>query len=353
MDERAIKEVLRDVFGAGMKTKTINGWVSIRCPLARWRHQKRNDANASAGVKINDSGTSVFNCYACHSKFPFHRLIQVYGEYTGEDFDDLVEELESEAYLGSRTLPTWDETRQTDEENILTPLKDSVYMDLYDSAAGHPYLRKRGISDETARRLQLLYDPEDPADGFPRILFPIRGPDGELYGFSGRDVTGKAKLKVRDYQGLNKRLCVLGAHLVNNKDVDKVILVEGLFDYANAWECGQPAVAVMHSTLTPAQATILREIGKPTYLFYDNPDIDAAGADGVEIAGRQLTGYVPTMRVRYPKIWIEDPEEREGGHWLKDPGDMMPEDFERMISDARLFHPRSRHADNQKRQRTD
>lgn len=351
MDERAIKEVLRDVFGAGMKTKTINGWVSIRCPLAQWRHQKRNDTNASAGVKINDSGTSVFNCYACHSKFPFHRLIEVYGDYTGEDYDALVEELESEAYLGSRSLPTWDETREVDEEEVLTPLKDAIYMDLYDSAAGHPYLRKRGISDATARKLELLFDPEDPEDGHPRILFPVRGPDGELYGFSGRDVSGKAKLKVRDYSGLKKRLCVLGAHLVNRREVDKVILVEGLFDYANAWECGQPAAAVMHSSFTPAQAAIVRSIGKPTYLFYDNPDIDAAGADGVEIAGKMLTGYVPTMRVRYPKVWIEDPTEPDGGHWLKDPGEMVAADFEDMLADARLFHPRPRHADNTKTQR--
>lgn len=337
MDERAIKEVLRDVFGAGMKTKTINGWVSIRCPLARWRHQKGSDANASAGVKIDDNSTSVFNCMACHSKFPFHRLIEVYGEYTGEDFADLVEELESEAYLGSRTIPTWDETRLPDEEEELIPLKAEVYMDLYDSAAGHPYLRKRGISDATARKLELLFDPEDPADGHPRILFPTRGIDGELYGFSGRDVSGEAKLKVRDYHGFKKRLCVLGANHAAQKDVKNIAIVEGLFDYANAWECGQPAVAVMHSTLTAQQAAIIRDIGKPTYLFYDNPDIDAAGADGVKIAGRQLVGYVPVMRVRYPRVWIEDPKESDGGHWLKDPGEMEREDFEEMVRNARLF----------------
>lgn len=332
MDLDGITQIVADVFGPNTETKVINGWVSMRCPLAPWKHDTGADARPSSGISIQDNATSVFNCYTCHTKVPLQGLIKQYAEYTGEDLSSLVDELEDEAYLGPRTLPSWDATR-IDRDIPLVALDADLHLDLYDSAAGHPYLRKRGISDDTAEFLQLKYDPRD-SEGDARILFPVFGPGGEFYGFSGRAIRKDVRLKVRDYHGLPKAKCLLGAHLITQERPDKVIVVEGLFDYANAWQNGYPAVAVMHSTFTEFQARIIRDFSLPTYLMYDD---DKAGKDGVSIAGPQLIKYVPVMRVRYPKVWIEDPEEEGGGHWLKDPGECLADDFEAMITDARLF----------------
>ena len=329
MDADGINEVLRDVLG-NPQTKTINGWVSLNCPLARWTHETGKDSSASAGISINDHGTSIFNCFTCKVKGPLQHLIRKYGEYTGDNYSDLIEELEDEAYLGARTLPEWG--ARPGQEDPLVPLKKSVYLDLYEPAAGHPYLTKRGISKATARKLQLMVD-IDPSDGEERILFPVFGSDGELYGLSGRAIDKNARLKVRDYFGLKKARNLLGAHLIEQTKPDKLLIVEGLFDYANAWECGQPAVAVMHSTLTDPQAEMVRGFALPTYFFYDD---DVAGKSGVEVAGKLLYQYVPSMRVRYPKVWIED---ESGGHWLSDPGELERHEFEAMIADARLYFP--------------
>jgi len=319
MNADGINQVLREVFGEG--GKEINGWISIRCPLARWQaeHRHGRDTRESAGISINPTGTSIFNCFTCDNKAPFHAMLKRYADYTGEDLGDLIGEIEEESYLGPRVLPDWDTPRADDDE--LHALARELYLDLYDSAAGHPYLIERGISDETAGLLQLMIDPHDPADGAERILFPVFGPGGDLYGLTGRDVTGQARLKVRDYYGLKKAACLLGSHLIAQTKPDKILVVEGLFDYANGWECGQPAVAVMHSTMTEKQAAILKDFGLPVYLFYDN---DAAGEKGVKNAGTLIEKYVPVMKVKYPAD-------------CKDPGELQPEEFESMIRGARLF----------------
>ncbi len=340
MDADAIKDVLVDLGMRRSDLKIIHGWVSTKCPLARYTHQKGSDSAASAGVSIKDE--PVFNCFTCGNARPLHAMVSQYAEFTGEDFTTLIEELTEQAYLGPASLPSWDALKENNEENVLMPLNENMYMDLYESAVGHPYLEKRGISDETALKLELLFDPEDRVDkemgtpGVGRILFPVRGPEGELYGFAGRDVTGKSLIKARDYAGLKKANCVLGAHLVTQDRPSYVATMEGLFDYANAWEHGIPGCAVMHSNMTEAQADIFRSFGLPNYLFYDD---DEAGDKGVKAATLALIEYTPLMRIRYPEIWVENPREDGGGHYVKDPGELLAEDFDWMINDAQIIVP--------------
>lgn len=331
MTRDEIKDVLRDVFGRNFVMKDLGVWVSIKCPLSQWTHEKGADNSASAGVSVNDAGSSGFNCFTCKNAGPLSHMLRTYSEFSGEDLDDLIEEIEENDFLGPRSIPSYDQLREHHLTEIAMPIDEGLYMDLYDSAANHPYLRKRGISEATARKLELLYDPKDPADKEPRILFPVRGVDGLLYGFSGRATQGKAKLKVRDYFGLVKAQAVLGSHL--GVDARRVIAVEGLVDYAMCHEHGEAGCAVMHSNMTEWQAAIFKEMGKPTYLMYDD---DKAGQEGNQIASRLLSGHVPLFRTYYPRVQIEDDTE-EGWHWLKDPGETLPEELLAMIEQARLL----------------
>lgn len=330
MDRASIKTILRDVFGRNFYMEDIGPWVSIRCVLAPWTHQKRKDTSPSAGVSVNEKDTSVFNCFSCGQPMPFHAMLKRYMDYSGEDLSGLIEELEEQAYLGPRTIPTWDSLKHSDQ--ILMPINEGIFIDLYDSACGHPYLQERGVENSTAERLELLFDPKDPADSEARILFPVRGPEGLLYGFSGRAINPNAKLKVRDYNGLPKASCVLGSHLVTKDNPDCIAVVEGLFDYACMHQQGYHGCAVMHSTMTPAQVEIIRGLSKPTYLFYDN---DLAGAKGSAMASKLLQNYVPTFVVNYPRVEIEDSSE-EGFHLVKDPGELIRDEIAFMIRKAQL-----------------
>lgn len=329
-----LNHLVTDVFGPNTDRKVINGWLSIRCPISQWTHEKGADTRASSGISIQDNATSVFNCYTCQTKVPLQELIRRYAEFSGEDLDALIAELEDEAYLGPRTIAKWGAPVIPQNLRPPTPINAELYMDLYDSAAGHRYLRKRGISDDTADFLELKVDPADPADGCERILFPVKGIEGLLYGFSGRDTTGRAKLKVRDYAGLEKAKCLLGAHLIEKERPQFICLVEGLFDYANMWQQGYPGLATMTSTLTKMQADLLKDIGLPVYFFFDD---DKAGDGAMKTAAEALRRHVPIMKVRYPEIWVEDETEEGGGHFVKDPGELLAEDIEAMLADAILY----------------
>ena len=282
---------------------------------------------------VLDGNIVTGNCFTCGNKSPISGLIARYARFTGDDFSDLIGELEDEEYLGPTSLPSWDDAK-SHERVELPALDPDIYLGLYESAADHPYLLNRGVGAEAAELLGLLVDPSDPRDGEERILFPVHGIDGTLHGFSGRATNKAAKLKVRDYYGLPKARCLLGAHLINPAVHRYVLAVEGLVDYARTWHNGFPAVALMHSSVTPDQARLLRTLGLPTYGFTDDDD---AGRKGSAALGEALRGYQPALKVRYPKVWIVDPEEDGGGHWLKDPGELEPEEVQAMIDDARLL----------------
>lgn len=349
MDRETIKEIVRDVWGGDTAMRDVGDWVSMQCPLAFWTHEKGHDNTPSFGIHVEDDGVSLSNCFTCGTKGPLHYILRRYAEYTGEDLDGLINEIEKEEFLGPRTLKDWESTKRARMENLIMPIDEGIYMDLYPPAHNHPYVKARGISSTTAKKLELLYDPGDTnSDRQKRILFPVRGPDGLLYGFSGRAIHKSAQLKVRDLYGLKKAHCVLGAHLAVQDSHKYVLAVEGLFDYARTWECGQPGCAVMHSTMTDAQADIFKDIGKKVYTFYDN---DLAGKKGIKTAGKQLGKYLTVLNVNYPKIWIDSPKEPGGGHFLKDPGEMLPEEFEEMISKASLYvdePPRRRYISRQR-----
>lgn len=327
MDRVSVRELVRDVMGPNTPMIDTDNWVSIPCPLAPWTHEKRRDGNPSAGISVRENDASIFNCFTCHRKGPVPWLLRLLTERTGEDYGPMADSIEQGEFFGGH-VPEWGEMRT--EDSLPEPINKEEYFDLYDPAAGHPYLRERGITTWAANECELLFDPGD--GGEPRILFPVYGYDKKLYGFSGRAIHKTAKLKVKDYYGLPKKRLLLGSHLLRG-DEKYVMLVEGIVDYARMVGHGFPAMAFMSSTLTEWQAEILIDIGLPAYFFHDD---DKAGREARDNAKELLCRHIPVMKVRYPKdCTIETPE----GDLRppEDPAELTAEQAQAMVDDARLL----------------
>lgn len=302
MDRDAIKEVLREVLGPNTELVDHPHWVGLRCPFAPWKHASGRDSSPSAGVSVKDGDTSIFNCYTCGTRGSLPTILKRLETYTGESYKALRTEIEDGEFLGGK-LPEWGASVK--QSTKLRPLGPE-YLDLYDSAKGHWYLKKRGINDRTVELLDLQVDPED-SQMEERIIFPVFDRQRNLYGFSGRATSKTAELKVRDYHGLAKAKLLLGEQLIEASD-PYVVVVEGLFDVAKMVQYGYPVVGTMHAGLTEYQRARLLDIGKVVVLMFDN---DEAGERATEDVAKALAGKIPVQAVRYKmgkqKIAAKDP----------------------------------------------
>jgi len=330
VDREGIHEFIHGTLCQSM-VKDEGEWVMTNCPLSAYLHEGGTDNNASFGIKVNPHDSSVFHCFTCKAKGVLKTLLEDLGEYTGEDYSEEISSIDRDEDLNA-TLPIWDKrtTYNSKYKKLGEPISED-YLDLYESAKGHPYLVERGIQDWVVDQLGLCVDPDD--HGVERILFPVFSIIGGFYGYTSR-ATGDAKPKVRDYFGLPKKNLLLGAHLINRQEYNYVVLVEGLFDYANLYQLGAPVVAALHSSITSEQAAILKDMRVSVYTMFDD---DKAGRMGRSTVKDRLALHIPLMKVQYPKENTIRDKKTGNMRPPEDPGELALEQYYNMIDDARLL----------------
>jgi hypothetical protein len=336
------------------RSSTAN-WINYQCPFAPWKHASKRDRTASFGIRVDDRAHSHYWCFACKSKGEFHTLAWELGQLRGRDYREIASNIQRVELVGPIWIPRkWDDVIEENLNENAT-LSEIAYPDpatefQYYSAAGHPYLASRGIGLSASVRLGLRYDPFQ-----RRILFPVYDQWGRFAGFSGRRVdapfrhdtdgtpferNGEPYLKARDYLGLRKSDFFLGEHFIGARLRDgvsrvcgravrkgpyrnRIILVEGLFDYAYLVELGyRNCLAILGSNLTPVKVQKLIDWRQAVVLFMDN---DKAGIDCVQNCKDLLLGKVPLLNVSYPD-----------GFDGADPGSLPPSVIHAMYNDASL-----------------
>ncbi|QWS69938.1 DNA primase protein [Vibrio phage vB_VpS_PG28] len=219
------------------------GWVRGYCPLAPWRHQDYDPYNPSKkkdpnfGVKI-DSTESHYYCFSCQSSGDLYSLIQELRtlnirQPSGQvfDFSTCLQLIATEGDIDELNAELKD-IMSSEGSGGLTEFAESYlesFGKAYDNAGNiHPYLASRKVSVDTARYFDIRYDPEK-----RRIIFPIRGFNGKLYGLHGRAIDKTNDLRYFAYEYLGTRNPSVWLN-ENNIDFDEPLVVtEGQFDVAS------------------------------------------------------------------------------------------------------------------------
>lgn len=347
MREHDLRKVLARLGVQPTGRRRSSGWIEFRCPLAPYTHAAQADTRPSAAAKVNDQGHSLWSCQTCKAHGRLTSLVHELQRYRHTFYEGLITQIDEADRAALMNAPTFEEVPFEVEQHGPKALIEEQFKGLYPAAGedkmSRAYLQGRGITRATVEKLGLLYDPKQ-----NRILFPVRGREGELYGFTGRLIIAatKSEPKVRDYHGLPKRDLVLGA---DRWRVDKpLIIVEGLFAFAHLHEIGVEQFAnigaLLGSAMTPEKAKMIRNFDHPVYLLLDNDEAgdvgifgrhlpdgkreDAAGALG------QLKTHVPVMIPEWPS-WPETTKyhgkQFEGGTAKDDPDQLTLDEVQDML----------------------
>jgi DNA primase len=163
-------------------------------------------------------------------------------------------------------------------ENVTTIENPPLRFTLNHLEVGHPYLRQRGLTDETISTFGLGFCKKGILAG--HVAIPIHNAKGELVAYAGRwpGPPPNPDDKYRFPKGFKKSLEVFNLHRAAQIPADRpLVIVEGFFDCMNLWQSGvERVVSLMGSTLCDHQeAQILRLISREHKIIFLFDEDDA------------------------------------------------------------------------------
>jgi DNA primase len=313
-----------------IRTHESSEWAVCPCPLSKWTHKHGADNNPSFNIKIDNNRFSGFYCFSCGYKGSLFALTKYLYKFSGINNSEAYSILKSFEFFKGVDL---DELNKVHKIDIIKPLEEK-YNKIYDKAwkyfDARAYLIKRGISEATCDILNLGYDEIQ-----NRVVFPVYGVKGELYGFTGRAVFDDIIPKVRDYLGLPKRRLLLGVNLYQKGK--PFLVVEGLFGLAHLIEIGARdfcnPVAILGSELTQDKADILISFNENVYILSDNDEAGDKCLFGVlDEQGKPRGGGAIDRLYNNVNLYIPS--------WLnnkKDPDELTYDEVKGMIENTPLY----------------
>jgi DNA primase len=155
----------------------------------------------------------------------------------------------------------------------------------------HPYLKERGVTEETAKTFGLGFF-AGKGSMHDRIVIPIHSPKGELVAYAGRSIDG-SEPRYKFPAGFHKSMELYNLHRV--RDEVSVVLVEGFFDCLKVTQAGFPCVALMGSTMSNAQEELIRELFAHVVVMLDGDETGRVASEGVADRLRRMVFQVDVI----------------------------------------------------------
>jgi len=141
----------------------------------------------------------------------------------------------------------------------------------------HPYLKERGLTEETALKFGVGFFPGK-GSMHDRIVIPIHNREGVLVAYAGRAIDG-SEPRYKFPTGFHKSLELFNLHRVRGEL--SVVLVEGFFDCLKVTQVGLDCVALMGSTMSKAQEELLAEHFAHIVVMLDGDEAGREAAAGI------------------------------------------------------------------------
>jgi DNA primase len=244
-------------------------------------------------------------------KCSFKRALEIGSELTGINLDASTTAYNKEM---SDNLDTqkWIRTMARVNQQVELETFDESEIEMYQAMLpACEYIDSRGFDDETLNFFQVGFSPEGVDEAYRakqkdfsgRIIFPVRGTDGGLVGWSGRLATDDKALIKKHNKWMHKMDFDKGFVLYNFNNARphvresmELILVEGAWDVIRLWSYGiKNVVAVMGSSLTPEQLQLAISSALKIKVFLDG---DGAGQSGARRICEQLKRYVDVYTIQ-------------------------------------------------------
>ena len=289
-----------DIINRRVQLERTGGRYKAKCPF-------HGDGNEKTPSFVVYEETGSYHCFACKAS---GNAIHFLREYDGIDFMESVELLAS--HVGMEVPKQEKSVDLSDAININTKATE-IFKEQLKSNPGKEtieYLKKRGISGETAKFFELGYSMErsptlysilsrdynekdltdsglfgsndngDMYDRFrDRLMFPIRNIKGEHIAFGGRLISDKdnqAKYlnspETKTYKKKYELYGLYEARLIEKRP-DSLFLVEGYMDVIGLHEHGiKNAVASSGTAFTQEQLRKILSYTNNIYIVFDGDE---------------------------------------------------------------------------------
>lgn len=253
--------------------------IMVCCPY----HKAGQERRPSSGFRKEDG---MFHCFACGETHSFTEVINhCFGQPTDSYF--------GRKWLIDNFVITKVEERKLDLNLSREPETSEYYKSLVSEEEldsyryYHPYMRKRGLTDDIIERFDIGYDKQTDS-----ITFPVRDNKGGCMFVAKRSV----KFKRFDLpKGIDKPL--YGEYelyrVLLNSEFDRfneIYVCEGLFDCLRLWCNGKYAVAGFGCLFSDKQIQALEML--PTRKLIFALDNDIAGQTATEKLKRTVCGKI-------------------------------------------------------------
>lgn len=187
--------------------------------------------------------------------------------------------------------------REGESDAETEPVNAPLDFALQGVDSAHPYLRTRGILEETAEAFGVGHFPGKGSMA-GRVVIPIHNESGQPVAYAGRSL-GDEKPKYKLPAGFQKSLVLYNLHrALKAREGSAVVVVEGYFDAMKVSQAGfRRVVALMGATLSDHQERLLVEDFESVALMLDG---DEAGREGETAISSRLIEQTFVRIVRVP-----------------------------------------------------